>query len=50
MRTEKLIKKLHTEQAPQTKPKINFKAKARKETKNERLRRFYIEASIRLFN
>lgn len=32
MRTEKLIKKLHTEQAPQTKPKINLKAKAGKET------------------
>lgn len=33
MRTEKLIKKLHTEQAPQTKPKINLKATAGKETK-----------------
>lgn len=32
MRTEKLIKKLHTEQAPQTKPKINLKAKTGKET------------------
>lgn len=33
MRTEKLIKKLHTEQAPQTKPKINLKAIAGKEKK-----------------